>query len=51
MQQYLLGWQYGFTPNDRLDVNYVGNHGVHIITGNLNRSQVNPILCLWDSRR
>ncbi len=42
VQQYLLGWQYGFTPNDRLDVNYVGNHGVHIITGNLNRSQVNP---------
>jgi Carboxypeptidase regulatory-like domain len=42
VQQYLLGWQYGFTPNDRLDVNYVGNHGLHIITSNLNRSQLNP---------
>ena len=42
VQQYLLGWQYGFTANDRLDVNYVGNHGLHIITSNLNRTQLNP---------
>ena len=26
------------TPNDRLDVNYVGNHGTHIITASLNRT-------------
>jgi hypothetical protein len=42
VQQYLFGLQYGFTANDRLDVNYVGNHGRHIITSNLNRDQVNP---------
>jgi hypothetical protein len=42
VQQYMLGWQYAFTPNDRLDVNYVGNHGLHIITSFLNRNQLNP---------
>jgi hypothetical protein len=42
VQQYLLGWQYAFTPNDRLDVNYVGNHGLHMITSFLNRNQLNP---------
>jgi hypothetical protein len=40
--QYLLGWQLGLTANDRLDVNYVGNHGTHLITSSLNRNQLNP---------
>jgi len=42
VQQYLLGWQWGITPNDVLDVNYVGNHGTHLLTANLNRSQLDP---------
>jgi hypothetical protein len=42
VQQYLLGWQWGITNNDMLDVNYVGNHGVHMMAGSLNRDQLNP---------
>jgi hypothetical protein len=42
VQQYLLGWQWAITPNDELDVNYVGNHGTHMIANTLNRSQLNP---------
>lgn len=42
VQQYLLGWQWALTPNDMLDVNYVGNHGTHMIMGSINRSQLNP---------
>jgi Carboxypeptidase regulatory-like domain len=42
VQQYLLGWQWAITPNDVLDVNYVGNHGTHLLTSNLNRSQLDP---------
>lgn len=42
VQQYLLGWQWGITNNDMLDVNYVGNHGTHMMAGSLNRNQLNP---------
>lgn len=42
VQQYLLGFQWGITPNDMLDVNYVGNHGTHMMEGSLNRDQLNP---------
>jgi hypothetical protein len=42
VQQYLFGWQWGITPNDQLEANYVGNHGTHMITAGLNRSQLNP---------
>ncbi len=42
VQQYLFGWQWGITRNDMLDVNYVGNHGTHMITAGLNRDQLNP---------
>ncbi len=31
VQQYLFGFQWGITHNDLLDVNYVGNHGTHMI--------------------
>ena len=43
VQQFLLGLQLSITANDLLDVNYVGNHGIHIITSDLNRTQLNPI--------
>lgn len=42
VQQYLLGIQWGITHNDMLSVNYVGNHGVHMMAGSLDRSQLNP---------
>ncbi len=33
VQQWLLGVQYAFTPNDQLDVNYIGNRGVRMVGG------------------
>ena len=41
-QQYMLGFQYLITPNDSLDVAYVGNHGTFMPFGSLNRTQLNP---------
>jgi hypothetical protein len=41
VQQWLLGVQYAFTPNDSLDVNYIGNRGVRMV-GNWNYNQLNP---------
>ena len=42
VEQYLAGVQWSITPNDLLDVNYVGNHGTRMITSSYNQSQVNP---------
>jgi Carboxypeptidase regulatory-like domain len=42
VQQYMFGWQWGITSNDSLEVDYVGNHGLHMINSNLNRAQLNP---------
>jgi Carboxypeptidase regulatory-like domain len=47
LEQYMLGLQYGFTPNDVLELSYVGQHGVHIMSGGqtgapLSHSQLNP---------
>ncbi|MFY9856321.1 MAG: carboxypeptidase-like regulatory domain-containing protein [Terracidiphilus sp.] len=41
VQQWLLGVQYAFTPNDQLDVNYIGNRGVRMVSG-WNYNQLNP---------
>jgi hypothetical protein len=32
VQQWMTGLQYSFTNNDMLDVSYVGNHGVHVLS-------------------
>ena len=42
VKQYSLGFQYAITPNDMLDVNYVGNLGTHILLGGMNYGQLNP---------
>ena len=42
VQQWLLGVQYAITPNDQIDVNYVGNRGTRMITSYISRDQVNP---------
>lgn len=42
VQQYLFGFQWGITHNDLLDVNYVGNHGTHMIAQYLVEDQLNP---------
>ncbi len=41
VQQWMLGVQYAITPNDQLDVNYIGNRGVRMI-GSHNYNQLNP---------
>ena len=41
VQQWLLGVQYALTPNDSLDVNYIGNRGVRMV-GGMNYNQLNP---------
>jgi hypothetical protein len=42
VQQWLLGVQYAITPNDSLDVNYLGNRGTRMITGAYQHNQLNP---------
>jgi hypothetical protein len=32
VQQWMLGVQYSLTNNDLVDVSYVGNHGVHVLS-------------------
>ncbi len=42
IKQFMLGFQYAFTPNNLLDVNYVGNRGTRIILGSMNYGQLDP---------
>jgi Carboxypeptidase regulatory-like domain len=44
LQQFSLGMQYGLTSNDVVTANYVGNRGVHMLTNNISRTQLNPAL-------
>lgn len=41
-QQFSLGFQYAFTPNDVVDINYVGSRGRHITLGGMNYGQLDP---------
>jgi hypothetical protein len=41
-QQWMFGFQFAPTPNDVIDLTYVGNHGVHVITSSLNYNELNP---------
>jgi hypothetical protein len=41
-QQWMYGFQYAPTSNDVIDVTYVGNHGVHVVTSGLNLNQLDP---------
>lgn len=42
VQQYMAGFQWGITQNDSLEVDFVGNHGTHMINNVINRSQLDP---------
>jgi hypothetical protein len=42
IKQFMFGFQYAITPNNLLDVNYVGNRGTRIILGSMNYGQLNP---------
>ena len=41
-QQFSLGFQYAFTPNDVLDVNFVGIRGKRITLSGMNYGQLDP---------
>src|ERR1035437_10210464 len=41
VQQWLLGVQYAISPNDQLDVNYIGNRGVRMV-GSHQYNQLDP---------
>ena len=42
MQQWMAGIQYSFTPNDMLDVTYVGNHGTNVLAQGLQWEEMSP---------
>ena len=42
IKQFMFGFQYAVTPNDLLEVNYVGNRGTRIIVGSMNYGQLDP---------
>jgi hypothetical protein len=42
IKQFMLGFQYAVTPNDLLEVNYVGNRGTRIIVSGFNYGQLDP---------
>ena len=47
----MLGFQYAITPNNLLDVNYVGNRGTRILLGGMNYGQLNPSYLSMGERR
>jgi len=42
VNQWMMGLQYAFTPNDSLDFSYVGNHGVKLDYAYYESDQLNP---------
>jgi hypothetical protein len=42
VEQWMAGGQYSFTPNDLLDVSYVGNHGTSLLATGLQWEQMSP---------
>ena len=42
VQQWMYGFQYAPTANDVVDIAYVGNHGIHMISDTINRNQLDP---------
>ena len=42
VQQFSFGFQYAFTTNDVLDVNFVGSRGKNITLGGMNYGQLDP---------
>ena len=41
VEQWMLGVQYAITPNDQIDVDYIGNRGIRMI-GNRGYNQLDP---------
>jgi hypothetical protein len=42
VEQYAFGIQYALTPNDVIEVGYVGNHGIHMLNASISASQLDP---------
>lgn len=42
VKQFMYGFQYGFTPENVLDVSYVGNRGTKMILGSMNYGELDP---------
>ena len=42
VEQWMAGGQYSFTPNDLLDISYVGNHGANLLATGLQWDQISP---------
>lgn len=42
VKQFMLGLEYAFTPDNMLDVSYVGNRGTKMILGSMNYGQLDP---------
>lgn len=42
VRQFMLGVQFAVTPDDLLDVSYVGNRGSRMILGSMNYGQLDP---------
>jgi hypothetical protein len=42
LKQFMFGFQYAFSPNDLLDVNYVGSRGDRITLGSMAYGQLDP---------
>jgi hypothetical protein len=40
--QWMAGGQYSFTPNDLLDISYVGNHGTNVLANNAQWEEFAP---------
>ena len=41
-KQFMFGFQFAITPDNLLDVNYVGNRGTRMILGGMNYGQLDP---------
>jgi hypothetical protein len=44
LEEYSLGVEYAFTPNDVITASYVGNRGQHMLTDSIDRDALNPAL-------
>ncbi|MGA7854860.1 MAG: TonB-dependent receptor [Candidatus Acidiferrales bacterium] len=42
VEQWMAGGQYSFTPNDMLDISYVGNHGTNLLATTLGWDLMSP---------
>ncbi|MGC1684187.1 MAG: TonB-dependent receptor [Candidatus Acidiferrales bacterium] len=42
VEQWMAGGQYSITPNDLLDISYVGNHGANLLATGLQWDQISP---------